>query len=75
MLRLTYIDTQLGKMIAGASDEGICLFDFEYRKSIQPIIRRIETGLKDTFVENDSPYFEILKLQMEEYFRGGTERV
>jgi AraC family transcriptional regulator of adaptative response/methylated-DNA-[protein]-cysteine methyltransferase len=70
----TYIETPLGKMIAGATDEGICLFDFEYRQSLANIMKRVETALGESFSEREHPYFKILKDQVDEYFDGCRKR-
>ena len=70
---MTCFDTPLGRMRAGATDEGICLFDFQYRRSIDTIMNRIETIAGDKFEEGDHPHFEILKRQAEEYFAGGRK--
>jgi len=73
MICITHIDTPVGKMRIGATDEGICLFDFQYRKSIDSIMNRIETLSGDKFAEGEHPYFEILKQQIGEYFNGARK--
>ncbi len=57
-------------MRMGASDEGICLFDFEYRRSIDTIMNRIEKHMGRSFTAGEHPHFEILKQQAGEYFTG-----
>jgi AraC family transcriptional regulator of adaptative response/methylated-DNA-[protein]-cysteine methyltransferase len=57
-------------MRAAATDEGVCLFDFEYRRSIDSIMKRIETLSGKSFVEQYHPLFDVLKQQMGEYFVG-----
>jgi O-6-methylguanine DNA methyltransferase len=73
MICITHIDTPVGKMRIGATDQGICLFDFQYRKSIDSIMKRIETLSGDKFIEGEHPYFEILELQINEYFLGARK--
>ena len=70
MIFLNHIDTPVGKMRIGASDEGICLFDFQYRKSIDSIMKRIETLSGKKFTEGEHPYFKLLEQQINEYFLG-----
>lgn len=70
MIAYKLIDTPLGKMRLGATDEGICLLDFEYRRSIYSIMKRIETFSRDTFAEGEHSHFKALELQMNEYFTG-----
>jgi AraC family transcriptional regulator of adaptative response/methylated-DNA-[protein]-cysteine methyltransferase len=74
MICMTYFDTPVGTMRAGATDEGICLFDFQYRSSIDSIMKRIETLSGDKFEEWEHPHFAILKQQTDEYF-AGTRKV
>src|SRR3954462_6025802 len=73
MICLKHIDTPVGKMRIGATDEGICLFDFQYRKSIDSIMKRIETIAGDTFDDGEHPHFEALELQIGEYFNGSRK--
>lgn len=70
MISYKLIDTPLGKMRMGATATGICLFDFQYRRSIDNIMKRIETYAGDTFGESDDPLFARLELQINEYFTG-----
>ncbi|MCB9046322.1 MAG: methylated-DNA--[protein]-cysteine S-methyltransferase [Chitinophagales bacterium] len=70
MITTTHIETPLGKMLAGATDEGICLFDFEFRKMMPAIKSRICTFHNDEFVEGEHPNFELLRQQVNEYFSG-----
>jgi AraC family transcriptional regulator of adaptative response/methylated-DNA-[protein]-cysteine methyltransferase len=70
VITIKYIDTPLGRMRGGATDEGICLFDFEYRRMLDTIMKRIETTLNDTFTEGDHPHLHTLEKQVAEYFEG-----
>jgi len=70
MISLTYLDGPLGRMVAGATDKGICLYDFQYRKSADRIMKRIELTLGMPFKETYHPLFDVLQQQMEEYFSG-----
>ena len=71
MITIKDIETPIGKMRAGATDEGICLFDFEYRKSIESILKRISSGLNnEPFIAGAHPYIDNLEKQVNEYFLG-----
>jgi len=70
MLVCKYIDTPVGKMRMGATDAGICLFDFQYRKSIDTIMSRVENTLGMKASEGEHPYFIKLEQQIDEYFKG-----
>lgn len=70
MIAITNIDTPLGIMRAGATDEGICLFDFEYRRMMDAICKRITTSLQMEMQEAEHPHFDVLRKQIAEYFTG-----
>lgn len=74
MIITRHIHTPLGKMIAGATDKGICLFDFEFRKMMPAIRKRISSFLEDDFVEGEHKHIEQLQQQSDEYFRGERQR-
>lgn len=70
VITITRITTPLGPMIAGATDEGICLFDFAERRMMESIMKRLQTGLNATLLPGEHPHFKVLNEQMEEYFAG-----
>lgn len=57
-------------MRIGATDAGVCLFDFQYRRSIDAIMRRIETHIGEQFEEGEHTLFGVLEQQIGEYFAG-----
>ena len=73
MLCLSHLDTPVGKMLLGATEKGLCLFDFQYRKSIDKILSRIEFHANDKFTVHDHPIFSSLVFQVEEYFGGNRK--
>ena len=60
-------------MIAAATDEGICLLDFRYRKMLPAIQLRISSGLKDVFEPCLHPLLEDLQKELDEYFEGSRK--
>ena len=55
----------------GASTEaGICLFDFEYRRSMSTIQKRIQDALKMDYEEGEHPHLDLLDVQINEYLNG-----
>lgn len=74
MIITKHITTPLGKMIAGATDKGICLFDFEFRKMMPAIRKRISGFLHDDFVEGEHEHIEQLQEQVNEYFKGDRQQ-
>jgi AraC family transcriptional regulator of adaptative response/methylated-DNA-[protein]-cysteine methyltransferase len=70
LLTLKTIKTPIGEMLAGATDEGICLFDFSQRRMMTSIMNRIITALNAATCEGDHPHFATLENQMKDYFEG-----
>jgi len=59
-----------GELILGSYQDQLCLCDWRYRKSRELIDRRIQTGLKASFVEERSVVNDECKKQLMQYFKG-----
>lgn len=70
MLVTRNIDTPLGIMRAAATEQGICLFDFEYRRMIDSIIKRIEIGVEETLQAGNHRFIDQLEEEINEYLQG-----
>lgn len=70
MITTKTIKTPVGNMIAGATDNGICLFDFEFRTMMPVIRRRLTTFLQDDFSNGNHRHIDALQHQLDEYFSG-----
>ncbi len=66
----TRILTPLGPMLAGATEEGICLLEFIDRRMLETQIARLKRALKAEFIPGANPHFEALNGEIEEYFAG-----
>lgn len=73
MIVITNIDTELGIMIAGAVDEGICLLEFSDRRMLNTEYKDLARYFKTTITEGDSKYFKTLRSQLKEYFKGSRK--
>lgn len=70
MLVTRNIDTPLGVMRAAATEQGIVLFDFEYRRMIDSIIKRIEIGVEETLQPGNHRFIDQLEEEINEYLQG-----
>jgi AraC family transcriptional regulator of adaptative response/methylated-DNA-[protein]-cysteine methyltransferase len=66
----TRILTPLGPMLAGATDEGICLLEFIDRRMLETELERLSRVLQTKFVPGFCTHFDELNSQVEEYFSG-----
>jgi AraC family transcriptional regulator of adaptative response/methylated-DNA-[protein]-cysteine methyltransferase len=67
---ITRVETELGTMIAGATDKGICLFEFADCKMLETELKQLIVLLKAPLVERENVHFNTLREQMERYFKG-----
>jgi AraC family transcriptional regulator of adaptative response/methylated-DNA-[protein]-cysteine methyltransferase len=70
MIKITKIETPIGEMIAGATDEGVCLLEFSNRKMLpfeyKELIRLLNTSIND----GENNHTLELREQLGEYFEG-----
>jgi len=60
----------LGEMLIGATDKGICLFDFQYRHKLPGIMKRITALTGWVYTEAAHPYHQLITDQIMEYLNG-----
>jgi AraC family transcriptional regulator, regulatory protein of adaptative response / methylated-DNA-[protein]-cysteine methyltransferase len=70
MIKLTTLETPLGEMVAGATEDGICLLEYNDRKSLPSEYEDIERFLETTFKSGRNKHLKLLKKQLKEYFKG-----
>ena len=73
MITTTKIETELGIMIAGAVNEGICLLEFSDRRMLNSEYRDLSRYLNTTIEEGDHKHFKPLLNQLREYFEGSRK--
>jgi AraC family transcriptional regulator of adaptative response/methylated-DNA-[protein]-cysteine methyltransferase len=70
MIKKTSIKTPLGEMIAGATDEGICLLEFTDRRMLPTEYKDLVRLLKMDMEDGENKHLKTLKKQLKEYFDG-----
>ncbi|SFL18433.1 AraC family transcriptional regulator, regulatory protein of adaptative response / methylated-DNA-[protein]-cysteine methyltransferase [Porphyromonadaceae bacterium KH3CP3RA] len=70
VINVTYVETDLGLMIAAATEKGICMFEFADYKLIDLEFRQLREEFKAPIIQGDNPHFDTLREQLNEYFRG-----
>ena len=70
IVHTTHIVTPLGPMLAGATEEGLCLLEFTDRRMLETQINRLSKLLNAKFVPGSSKVLDELNRQMNEYFSG-----
>lgn len=64
----TRILTPIGPMLAGGTQEGICLLEFVDRRMLETQIKRVSHRLQAKLLPGENQYFQLLKQQLDEYF-------
>jgi AraC family transcriptional regulator of adaptative response/methylated-DNA-[protein]-cysteine methyltransferase len=73
MIKTANIETELGTMIAGATEDGICLLEFGDRKILGKEYRDLEKYFNTTIQEGKNEYFNLIRMQLSEYFEGSRK--
>ncbi len=69
IVNIAYIETDLGLMVAGATEKGICMFEFADYKLIDLELRQLSEQFKAPLVQGENPHFGTLRKQLDEYFK------
>jgi AraC family transcriptional regulator of adaptative response/methylated-DNA-[protein]-cysteine methyltransferase len=70
LISTTRILTPLGPMLAGATDEGVCLLEFVDRRMLERQLQRLSRLLNAKVVPGSHPHFDVLHDQLDDYFSG-----
>jgi len=73
MIRTIKITSPLGELLAGATDEGICLLEFNDRKRAQRETKDLIKLLGQPIIEDENEHLTELKKQLAEYFEGSRK--
>jgi AraC family transcriptional regulator of adaptative response/methylated-DNA-[protein]-cysteine methyltransferase len=70
MIKTISIETPLGEMVAGATDEGVCLLEFHDRKILPSEYKDLTRLLETTIEKGENKHLRTLRKQLKEYFAG-----
>ena len=70
MIKITKIETPLGEMVAGATEEGVCLLEFSDRRMLPTEYKDLLKLLKTTLEEGENKHLKTLRKQLKDYFDG-----
>ena len=69
-IRLSWIETPLGSMVAGATEEAICLLEFSDRRMLEVQLKTVRGRFGLATLPVSSPLLERLRVELDEYFNG-----
>jgi AraC family transcriptional regulator of adaptative response/methylated-DNA-[protein]-cysteine methyltransferase len=67
---LTGVETPIGEMVAAATDTHLVLLEFARRRMLDEQLARVRRWLGGELVRGESPVFDVLRRELDEYFRG-----
>ncbi len=70
----TAIDTPLGAILAGATDEGLCLLEFPDRRMLEAQLTRLERLLRMPLVPGEHTYLAQAREELARYFAGTLQQ-
>jgi AraC family transcriptional regulator of adaptative response/methylated-DNA-[protein]-cysteine methyltransferase len=70
LMVLTRLPTPLGPMVAGATDEGVCLLEFADRRMLETQLERLQRRLGCEMAPGDHQHIDHLAGELKEYFAG-----
>jgi AraC family transcriptional regulator, regulatory protein of adaptative response / methylated-DNA-[protein]-cysteine methyltransferase len=69
----TAIDTPFGPMIAGATDEGVCLLEFTDRRMLEAQLQRLSNMLRQPLIPGEHRHLTALREDLASYFAGSLK--
>lgn len=70
IIHVNRIETPLGPMLAGATDNGLCLLEFADRRMLETQLKRIVNWLNGLIVTGDNKFIKQVSEEIEKYFSG-----
>jgi len=68
------MNSPLGEMIAGATDEGVCFLEWHDRGGVERIKQRIEKRYKVPLVKGNNRHLDQLEKELVDYFSGRLKK-
>lgn len=71
---VAWVPSPLGPLVAGATEEGICLLEFTDRRMLEAQFQTVRRHFKVPVVPGSHPHLEQLKRELAAYFEGKLQR-
>jgi AraC family transcriptional regulator of adaptative response/methylated-DNA-[protein]-cysteine methyltransferase len=73
IIRITRFQTPIGQMLAGGTEQGICLLEFADRRMLETELGILRRLLNAHILYGVAPHFKILEKELLEYFAGNRK--
>lgn len=74
LVHFAWVETPLGAMVAGASDQGVCLLEFSDRRMLENQFKKIKKYFGDAIVPGKNKHLEQMEKELNEYFAGKRKK-
>ncbi len=74
VVHIVRISTPLGPMLAGATEETLCLLEFADRRMLELQLRRVRKHFDALFIPSSNAILDRLAKELDDYFRGTLRR-
>jgi AraC family transcriptional regulator of adaptative response/methylated-DNA-[protein]-cysteine methyltransferase len=74
LIRIAWIETPLGPMVAGATGKGLCFLEFTDRRMLEAQFDALSRRFGLTIVPGENEIIERLRSELGRYFTGGLKR-
>jgi AraC family transcriptional regulator of adaptative response/methylated-DNA-[protein]-cysteine methyltransferase len=74
LIRIAWIETPLGPMVAGATEKGLCFLEFTDRRMLEAQFDALSRRFGLTIVPGENEIIERLRSELGRYFTGGLKR-
>jgi len=66
---IQYFESNAGELILGDFEGQLCLMDWSQRRNREAVDKRIQSGLKAEYIDQDTSLLQQARLQLTEYFK------
>ncbi|HET8548644.1 MAG TPA: methylated-DNA--[protein]-cysteine S-methyltransferase [Bryobacteraceae bacterium] len=69
-VRIAWVETPIGPMVAGATGEGVCLVEFTDRRMLEAQLETVRRRFGTALVPGENAHLRELRAELTEYFNG-----
>jgi len=70
LIRLALVETPIGPLVAGATDDALCLLEYPDRRMMETQLETLRRRFARPLAPGESPLFPEVRAQLKEYFAG-----
>jgi AraC family transcriptional regulator of adaptative response/methylated-DNA-[protein]-cysteine methyltransferase len=70
MIFVSHFESPIGELVAGATDQGICLLEFSEMRRAKREMRELEKLLGTKIAEGENDHLTAIRIQLDGYFNG-----